>query len=251
REPRLSVEHARDRREDDIAPVKVHRALVEVREAEKQRGDQQCALCANAALEQIEQESAEEKFFRQGDEEQGEEPAGSEWRGPAVFDAYGETGVQSRGRERRECSKGTRGAQSRSPVFSDGDRNRCCRSAEAQDNRKARHRPGGASITRSALQQATRDRTNEDRPGYRAAQARTSRSTPADSLQRRREVMPQPAQRQTFRKTQTRARDRRRDMRPSAGGASRCGRRVLSNARGASPRTRIRKPSKARATRTR
>ena len=71
--PGSAVEDAGDRGEQDVAPVEVQGALVEVGEAEEAGSQQKCYGAADAALEEILRPAAEEELFGDGDEEEGED----------------------------------------------------------------------------------------------------------------------------------------------------------------------------------
>src|ERR1035438_6599238 len=62
--PYASVEDAGDRCQQNVAPVEMCGALVEVREAEENGGDHKRRAAAYAALQQVLHPGAEEEFFR-------------------------------------------------------------------------------------------------------------------------------------------------------------------------------------------
>ena len=74
--PGAAVEDAGDGRHDDVLPVEDAATLVEVRESEEGRGDEERPAWTEAAFEEILYPAAEEDFFRQGDGEEAEEPDG-------------------------------------------------------------------------------------------------------------------------------------------------------------------------------
>lgn len=72
--PGTAVEDAGDSGEQDVAPIEVDSALVEVGQAEESGCEEQRGGAAEAALEKILEPSAKEELFRNGDEEESKEP---------------------------------------------------------------------------------------------------------------------------------------------------------------------------------
>jgi hypothetical protein len=71
--PGSPVEESGDGCEQDVAPVEVKGALVEVGEAEEAGGQQKRCVAADAALEEVLHPAAEEELFRDRDEEERED----------------------------------------------------------------------------------------------------------------------------------------------------------------------------------
>lgn len=78
--PGSAIEDAGDGGKQDVTPVEVKGALVEVGEAEEDGGDEEGGGAAEAALEKILEPAAEEELLRHGDEEEGETPGDGDGR---------------------------------------------------------------------------------------------------------------------------------------------------------------------------
>ncbi len=72
--PCPAVEDACDGGQQNIAPVEVQRALVEVGEAKEDRGGSKSRPSSHSPFKKILKPSAKEEFFGNGDEEEGEDP---------------------------------------------------------------------------------------------------------------------------------------------------------------------------------
>ena len=71
--PCSTVEDSSDGGEQDITPVEVQGALVEVGQAEEDCGEEERGVASDAALEQVLHPAAEEELFGDSDEEEGED----------------------------------------------------------------------------------------------------------------------------------------------------------------------------------
>lgn len=100
--PCATVEEPCDGGEQDVAPVEVGGTLVEVGEAEEDRGEREGCAGSEAALQQILHPAAEEELLRNSDEEKREhERAGGEQR-------FGQRSVEMQEPERKPESDGDR-----------------------------------------------------------------------------------------------------------------------------------------------
>src|SRR4051794_14265141 len=80
--PRPAIENSRQRGQQHITPVEMHRTLVPVRQAEQSCRQEQRRIAPYPPLQQVLQPSAKEEFFRNGDEEEGEEKCAGKLRQP-------------------------------------------------------------------------------------------------------------------------------------------------------------------------
>src|SRR6185503_12152386 len=78
--PGATVENSGDRRQQDIAPVEVSGALVEMRESEKHGGQDERGGASHAAFQQVFKPSAKEKLFGHGHQEKAESKGGEGMR---------------------------------------------------------------------------------------------------------------------------------------------------------------------------
>lgn len=69
--PGAAVEDSRQSSQEDVTPVEVSRAFVEVSQPEECGGQQERGKPSETTLQQVLQPSAKEKFFRDGDEKEG------------------------------------------------------------------------------------------------------------------------------------------------------------------------------------
>jgi hypothetical protein len=72
--PRASIEDPSQSRKQNVSPVEVNRALVEVRKPEENSRRQQRPMPSEATLQKVLHPAAKEKLLRDGNKEKSEEP---------------------------------------------------------------------------------------------------------------------------------------------------------------------------------